>query len=200
METHGVRSGQEGGEKAKGDKESGWPAFRLYRMNNIDPDILLGDKHKSYTDTRCNIHRAPFCPMQITSLDIHLTSGSNSHIPGGVYVMSRVSETPHCWGTIGSAQLDPEVVDTVVSNQEMANTEAGRVFKPQKTSPEGGRCFPGGDIDGRLTQQSGAETAPGQLRSLERQTNPRCRDVQEAKQRNTDTGRFRIVFLPIFKL
>ncbi|KAJ1214831.1 hypothetical protein NDU88_002442 [Pleurodeles waltl] len=56
------------------------------------------------------------------------------------------------------------------------NTEAGRVFKPTKFSPEGERFSPRGDVDGRLKRQkSGAEemTPERRRRSLERLTNHR---------------------------
>ncbi|KAJ1190191.1 hypothetical protein NDU88_006929 [Pleurodeles waltl] len=83
-------------------------------------------------------------------------------------------------GTIGSGQVDPEVLDTVVANQEGTNAEAGGVFKPRKNSPGRERFSPGGDVEYRLIQQkSGAEetTPERRRRSIESPTNP-CDELE----------------------
>ncbi|KAJ1206912.1 hypothetical protein NDU88_002305 [Pleurodeles waltl] len=76
---------------------------------------------------------------------------------------------------LGSGHVDPEIEDTAVANEETTNAEAGRVFKPTKTSPERERFSYGEDVEGRLQRQkSGAEeTTPERRRqSLERLNNP----------------------------
>ncbi|KAJ1177429.1 hypothetical protein NDU88_002684 [Pleurodeles waltl] len=49
----------------------------------------------------------------------------------------------------------------------MANAEAGRNYKPRKTSPEGRGCSPGGGVDDRLTRQIRAEARTKTMHPVE---------------------------------